>query len=91
VNSDGSAGAIVTIEASMPSTRPDGMRAVGPQTLLQAEGQGRLTELTISGNRAEVRVLQDGLTGATGVTLVGNAALVLISRSKAVSVPYRPR
>jgi sugar lactone lactonase YvrE len=91
VNADGSAGAIVPIEASLPSTRPDGMRATGPNTLLQAEGQGRLTELTIRGNRAEVRVLQEGLTSATGVTLVGNRAFVLIERSKAVEVPYRNR
>ena len=89
INTDGSAGAIVPIEASSSFTRPDGMRSVGPQTLLQAEGQGRVTELTINGNRAEVRVLQDGLTGATGVTLVGNTALVLVGRSKSVVVPYR--
>ena len=58
VNADGSAGAIVPIETSMPLIRPDGLRTVGPQTLIQAEGQGRVTELTINGNRAEVRVLQ---------------------------------
>lgn len=91
VNADGSAGAIVPLEASVPSTRPDGLRTAGPQTLLQAEGQGRLTELTITGNRADVRVLQDALTGATGVTIVGNNALVLVERLKAVVVPYRPR
>ena len=62
--------------------------AVGPKTLIQAEGQGRVTELTIDGNRAEVRVLKDGLTGATGVTLVGDTALVLVERAKAVVVPY---
>ena len=75
----------------MPLNRPDGLRAVGPRTLIQAEGQGRVTELTINGNRAEVRVLQEGLTGATGVTLVGDTALVLVERAKAVVVPYRPR
>ena len=91
VNSDNSAGAIVPIESSQPSSRPDGLRPVGPNTLIQAEGQGRVTELTISGNRAEVRVLQDGLTGATGVTLVGDTAFVLVGRTKAVAVPYRPR
>jgi streptogramin lyase len=91
VNADGSAGAIVPIETSMPFTRPDGLRSVGPRTLLQAEGQGRLTELTIDGNRADVRVVRDDLPGATGVTIVGNSALVLVSRVKAVVVPYRPR
>jgi len=91
VNADGTAGAVVPIETSMPFTRPDGLRSVGPQTLIQAEGQGRVTELTIKGDRAEVRVLQDGLTGATGVTIVGSSALVLVSRVKAVVVPYRAR
>jgi hypothetical protein len=35
-------------------------------------------------------VLQEGLTAATGVTMVGNNALVLVERAKAVGVPYRP-
>jgi cytochrome c5 len=79
----------VKIETSLPLSRPDGLRTVGPKTLLQAEGQGRVTELTIDGNRADVRVVKDGLSGATGVTLVGDTALVLVERAKAVVVPYR--
>jgi sugar lactone lactonase YvrE len=91
VNADGSAGAVVPIETSIPLVRPDGLRSVGPQTLLQAEQQGRLTELTISGNRAEVRVVRDGLPRAAGVTLVGDSALVLVDLTRAVVVPYSPR
>src|SRR6266508_2365680 len=91
VNADGSAGAIVPIETSMPLVRPDGLRTAGPQKLIQAEQQGRFTELTINGNRAEVHVVQDGLTRASGVTLVGNSALVLVELTRAVVVPYRPR
>ena len=91
VNADGSAGTIVPIETSMPLVRPDGLRTAGPQTLIQAEQQGRVAELTIKGNRAEVRVLQDGLTRASGVTLVGESALVLVELTRAVVVPYRPR
>jgi sugar lactone lactonase YvrE len=91
VNGDGSAGTIAKIETSMPLGRPDGLRTVGPKTLIQAEGQGRMTELTIDGNRAEVRVVKDGLTAASGVTLVGDTAFVLVERAKAVLVPYRPR
>jgi len=49
---------------------------------------GRVAELTIKGNRAEVRVLQEGLKGATGVN-VGNTAFVLVERAKGVAVPYR--
>ncbi|HET9383738.1 MAG TPA: PQQ-dependent sugar dehydrogenase [Gemmatimonadales bacterium] len=91
VKPDGSAGPIVPIETSMPLVRPDGLRSVGPRTLIQAEQQGRVAELTISGDRAEVRVLQDGLTRASGVTLIGNTALVLVELARAVVVPYRPR
>jgi sugar lactone lactonase YvrE len=91
VNAVGNAGALVPIDASLPSTRPDGLRTAGPRTLIQAEGQGRVTELTISGNRAEVRVVQEGLSGATGVTVVGDTAFVLMGRMKAVAVPYRPQ
>jgi sugar lactone lactonase YvrE len=91
VNADGSAGAIVPIETSMPLVRPDGLRTAGPQKLIQAEQQGRVTELTINGNRAEVRVLQEGLTRAAGVTIVGDSALVLVEFTRAVVVPYRSR
>jgi len=91
VNADGSAGAVVAMETSQPFVRPDGLRSVGPKTLLQAEQQGRITELTIDGNRAEVRVVREGLPRASGVTVVGNSALVLIELTKAVVVPYPQR
>ena len=89
VNADGSAGALQPLELSMPLTRPDGLRSVGARTMIQAEGQGRLTELTITGNRADVKVLREGLTAATGVTLVGNTAFVLVDRARGVAVPYQ--
>jgi len=50
-----------------------------------------VAELTIEGNRAEVRVIQDGLPRASGVTLVGDSALVLVNFARAVVVPYRQR
>jgi streptogramin lyase len=88
---DGSAGDLQQLELSMPFTRPDGLRSVGPHTLIQAEGQGRVAELTIKGDRAEVRVLQEGLTAAVGVTVVGDTAFVLVDRARGVAVPYRPQ
>ena len=36
-------------------------------------------------------MLREGLTAATGVTVVGNTAFVLVERAKAVAVPYPPR
>ena len=89
VNADGSAGAVVPIETSQPFVRPDGLRSVGPRTLIQAEQQGRITELTIDGNRAEVRVLRDGLTRPSGVTLVGDRVLALVDFTKSIVMPYR--
>ena len=91
VKSDGSAGAIVPIETSMPLGRPDGLRTAGPRTLIQAEQAGRVTELTINGDRADVRVVQADLTRPSGVTIVGDSAIVLVEFSRAVVVPYRPR
>ena len=91
VKPDGSAGPIAPIETSLPFVRPDGLRTAGPRTLIQAEQQGRVTELTISGDRAEVRVVQDGLTRASGVTLVGNTVVALVELARGVVVPYRPR
>jgi streptogramin lyase len=90
INADGS-GTLTKLETSLPFSRPDGLRTVGPNTMVQAEGSGRLTEITVNGNRAEVKVLREGLTGATGVTIVGDEALVLIQRAKAVAVPYKAK
>ena len=47
---------------------PDGMRSVGSKTMLLVEG-GRLDEVTINGDKADVKVLKDGMTGITAVTL----------------------
>jgi len=91
VNADGSAGALEAIETSLPLVRPDGLRAAGPKTLIQSEQQGRVAELTINGNRAEVRVLREGLTRTSGVTLIENAAVVLVDFARAIVLPYAPQ
>jgi hypothetical protein len=80
VKADGSAGAIFKLETSRPLTSPDGMRSVGKMALLLVEGAGRLDEVTVSGDKAEVKVLKDGLTGPTAVTLVGGVAFVSEAR-----------
>ncbi len=88
VAANGSAGAMVELITTVPFSRPDGLRRAGPDTFLQAEGSGRLTELRISGDRADVRVLKEGMANAPAVTLVGKTAWVLVGRMKAVSVAY---
>jgi len=76
VNADGSAGAIAKLETSSPLVRPDGMRSIGDQTMLLVEGEGRLDEVVIAGNKAEIKVLRSGLKGPTAVTLAGGTAWV---------------
>jgi hypothetical protein len=80
VNTDGSAGRITKLETTRPLMHPDGMRSVGPKTLLLVEGDGRLDEVTINGSTAEVRVLRDGLVGPTAVTYAGGMAYVSEAR-----------
>ena len=75
VNKDGSAAPIVKLEPSRPLMGPDGMRSVGDKTMLLVEG-GRLDEVTINGNKAEIKVLKEGMPGITAVTLTGGMAYV---------------
>jgi sugar lactone lactonase YvrE len=105
VKADGSAGPITKLETSKPLQTPDGMRSVGGRTLLLVEGAGRLDEVTISGDKAEIKVLKEGLMGPTAVTLAGGMAYVSEARLnyrndpklrdqdpgpfRAVGVPYK--
>jgi sugar lactone lactonase YvrE len=101
VNKDGSAGPITKLETSRPLQGPDGMRSVGRKTMLLVEG-GRLDEVTIDGNKAEIKVLKEGMTGITAVTLAGGTAYVVEAKLnlranttqdpgpfKAMGIPYK--
>jgi sugar lactone lactonase YvrE len=76
--SDGSAGALTLITPSLPLGGPDGFRLIHDHTFLLAEGTtGRIDEVTISGDHAEVTVLRAGLISPPGVTLVGHTAYAI--------------
>ena len=99
IKADGSAGAIAKLEPSRPLQGPDGMRTVGKMMLLLVEG-GRLDEVTIRGDKAEVKVIRDGMPGITAVTLTGKTAYVAEARLnernttteiapfRAIGIPY---
>jgi streptogramin lyase len=87
VNADGGAGTITPITTTLKFTRPDGMRTSGTNTLLQIEGQGRLTEITIEGDTGNVRVIKAGLPSASGVTQLGTTAVVMVERKRGILVP----
>ena len=72
---DGSVGEITQLTTSAPLGAPDGFRLIGKRTFLLAEGSaGRIDEVTIAGDHAEVRVLREGLISPPAVTLVGQTA-----------------
>jgi hypothetical protein len=75
---DRSAGAITELTLSEPVKGPDGFRLIEGNRFLLAEGQGgRIDEVTISGNTAQVRALRDGLNAPPGVTLVGGTVYAI--------------
>ncbi|HWA23047.1 MAG TPA: hypothetical protein VG735_11680 [Caulobacterales bacterium] len=78
MNADGSAGAITELTPSLPLANPDGMRGLGGNKFLQAENSGtagRITEVTVTGDKANIRVLK-AAPGATAITKVGNVVWV---------------
>ena len=78
---------------------PDGLRPIGGNRFLQAEGtSGRITLLTIDGDNAHIVVLREGLQSSPGVTLIGNTVYAvegkinyLSTRSCAARIPARSR
>lgn len=90
MHADGSAGAPVSITTDRPLAKPDGMRASGRDRLILTEGEGRLVELTVSGDRASITLLKDGLTDSpTGVTIVKNIAYVVQAKWAAMREPEK--
>lgn len=63
------------LNASLPMQGPDGLRPVGGNRFLQAEGgSGRIALVTIEGDSARIEVLREGLQSSPGVTLAGSTA-----------------
>lgn len=57
---------------------PDGLRHIGGNRFLQAEGtSGRATLITVQGDEARIQVLKDGLNSSPGITLIGNTVYVV--------------
>jgi hypothetical protein len=66
---DGAFKGLTELKLSQPVAGPDGFRLIGGNRFLLAEGNsGKVDEVTISGDKADVRVLKDGLVSPPGVT-----------------------
>ncbi|MEO6186402.1 MAG: hypothetical protein ABIP38_02015 [Steroidobacteraceae bacterium] len=64
---------LTLLNASRKMEGPDGIRPLGGNRFLQAEGTGgRITIVTVEGNNARIEVIREGLDSSPGVTLIGN-------------------
>jgi hypothetical protein len=79
-NAGGGMGELTELTSSVELGGPDGLRPIGGNRFLSAEGTvGRLSIVTFTGDAAEVQVLKDDLVSSPGVTRVGDTAYVLES------------
>ncbi len=79
VNADGSAGTITKLQTSRPLYHSDGLRAFGPNKLIQVEGEtkGNLDLITVDGDNAKVETIKDGFDGPVSLVQVGDTIYVL--------------
>lgn len=73
MNADGSPGAVTRLTLSRTPAMADGFRLIGGLRFAMAEGAGKVSLVTVDGDKADVRVLVDGLTSATGVGVYDGA------------------
>ncbi len=82
MNADGSAGKGRNLTTSTDIYQPDGMRLSAQGKILMVEGRGkdgngRLDEVTVSGDSATITVIKDHYMLPTAVTTIGATAYVL--------------
>ena len=88
VDANGKPGTPVDIWTDQPIKGPDGMRAANGKLILAENAGGKVSALTINGDKASVTVLKDGLNTPTGVEPTGDT--IWISErgaGKALSIP----
>jgi len=88
IDTAGKPGTPVDIWTDQPIKGPDGMRAANGKLILAENASGKISVLTINGDKASVTVIKDGLNTPTGVEPVGDT--IWISErgaGKAVSIP----
>jgi hypothetical protein len=88
VDASGNPGAPVDIWTDQPIKGPDGMRAANGKLLLAENASGKISILTVNGDKASVTVLKDGLDTPTGVEPAGDTIWIAErGAGKAVSIP----
>src|SRR6202042_771873 len=72
VDAAGKPGRPVDIWMDQPVRGPDGMRAANGKLFVAENGSGKISALTINGDKASVTVLKEGLKTATGIEPAGD-------------------
>jgi len=88
IDASGKAGQPVDIWMDQPVKGPDGMRAANGKLLLAENGSGKISVLTINGDKASVTVIKEGLKTPTAVEPAGDIIWIAErGAGKAVSIP----
>lgn len=88
VDASGKPGQPVDIWMDQPIKGPDGMRAANGKLIVAENGSGKISALTINGDKASVTVLKEGLKTPTGVEPAGDTLWIAErDAGKAVSMP----
>jgi hypothetical protein len=72
VDADGKPGTPVDIWMDQPVKGPDGMRAANGKLYVAENGSGRISAITVNGDKASVTVIKEGLKVPTGVEPAGD-------------------
>ena len=87
VDASGKPGTPVDIWMDQPVKGPDGMRAANGKLIVAENGSGKISVLTVNGDKASVTVIKEGLNTPTGVEPVGDTIWIAErGAGKAVSI-----
>jgi hypothetical protein len=88
VDAAGKAGEPVDIWMDQPIKGPDGMRAANGKLLVAENGSGKISVITVNGDKASVAVIKEGLNTPTAVEPAGDMIWIAErGAGKAVSIP----
>jgi len=88
VDAAGKAGVPVDIWMDQPVKGPDGMRAANGRLLVAENGSGKISAITVNGDKASITVIKEGLETPTGVEPAGDTIWIAErGAGKAVSIP----
>ena len=88
VDAAGKAGQPVEISLDQPIKGPDGMRAANGKLLVAENGSGKISVITVDGDKGSVTVIKDGLKTPTAVEPAGDTIWIAErGAGKALSIP----